>query len=64
VVSRRALLLAAHHRASHIIGSPYTACVGGAAMFIFKRPIIGSLAGLAVSVLVVILDALLRAGTL
>ena len=30
-------------------------------MFIFKRSIIGPLAGLAVSVLVLILDALLRA---
>jgi hypothetical protein len=33
-------------------------------VFIFKRPIIGPLAALAVSVLVVILDALLRAQTL
>ena len=33
----------------------------GNAMFIFKRSIIGPLAGLAVSVLVLILDALLRA---
>lgn len=33
-------------------------------MFIFKRSIIGPLAALTVSVLVVILDALLSAGTL
>jgi len=38
--------------------------VEGAAMFIFKRSIIGPLAALAVSVLVVILDALLSAETL
>jgi hypothetical protein len=33
-------------------------------MLVFKRPIIGPLAALTVSVLVVILDALLRPGTL
>jgi len=33
-------------------------------MFVFKRPMIGPLSALTVSVLVVILDALLRPGTL
>jgi hypothetical protein len=33
-------------------------------MFVFERPIIGPLAALTVSVLVVLLDALLRPGTL
>jgi len=33
-------------------------------MFLFKRSIIGPLAALTISVLVLILDAVLRAGTL
>jgi len=33
-------------------------------MFVFKRSIIGPLAALTISVLVLILDAVLRAGTL
>jgi hypothetical protein len=38
--------------------------VGGGVVFIFKRSIIAPLAALAVSVLFVILDALLKADTL
>ena len=37
---------------------------GAAAVFIFNRSIIGPLAALTVSVLIVVLDALLRAETL